>query len=235
MAGARPDGRAPTEMRPVEMVLGYQEYAEGSVLISMGHTRVLCAATVEECLPPWRPSRDEGWVTAEFSMLPRSTRERTARHVSARETEIAQLIGRALRTTVDLQLLGPRTVTVDCDVLLADGGTRCAAITGGCVALALAIQQLVREKRVPPTVLLPPVAAASVAQLDGELILDPCAEEDIRSNVDCVAVFNADGLVVEVEAPAVRPFPRDQLDRILDLAAAAAQELVRMQRDLLAS
>jgi len=235
MAGARPDGRAPAEMRPVEMVLGYQEYAEGSVLISMGHTRVLCAATVEECLPPWRPSRDEGWVTAEFSMLPRSTRERTARHVSARETEIAQLIGRALRTTVDLQLLGPRTVTVDCDVLLADGGTRCAAITGGCVALALAIQQLVREKRVPPTVLLPPVAAASVAQLDGELILDPCAEEDIRSNVDCVAVFNADGLVVEVEAPAVRPFPRDQLDRILDLAAAAAQELVRMQRDLLAS
>ncbi len=235
MGVTRPDGRAANEMRPVEMALGYQEFAEGSVLISMGHTRVLCAATVEECLPPWRHSHDEGWVTAEFSMLPRSTRERTARHVSARETEISQLIGRALRATVDLRLLGPRTVTVDCDVLLADGGTRCAAITGGCVALALAIEQLVREKRVPPSVLLPPVAAASVAELDGELLLDPCAEEDIRSNIDCVAVFNADGLLVEVEAPAVRPFPRQRLDEILDLAATATQELTRMQRDLLAS
>jgi len=235
MPGMRPDGRAADELRPVQMTLGYQEYAEGSVLISMGHTRVLCAATVEECLPPWRPSREEGWVTAEFSMLPRSTRERTVRHVSARETEISQLIGRALRATVDLQLLGPRTITVDCDVLQADGGTRCAAITGGCVALAMAIQQLVREKRVPPTVLLPPVAATSVAQLDGELLLDPCAEEDIRSNIDCVVVMNADGLVVELEAPAVRPFPREHIDRILDLAATAVAELTRMQRDVLAS
>jgi len=235
MPSVRPDGRAATEMRPVEMTLGYQEYAEGSVLISMGHTRVLCAATVEECLPPWRPNSSEGWVTAEFSMLPRSTRERTARHVSARETEISQLIGRALRATVDLQLLGPRTVTVDCDVLQADGGTRCAAITGGCVALALAIQQLVREKRVPPTVLLPPVAAASVAQLDGELLVDPCAEEDIRANVDCVVVMNAEGLLVELEAPAARPFPRQQLDHMLDLAASTIAELTRLQHDLLAS
>lgn len=231
----RPDGRALDEMRPVEMTVGYQEFAEGSVLISMGHTRVLCSATVEDRLPPWRPSSNEGWVTAEYSMLPRSTRERTERHVSARDTEIAQLIGRALRASVDLDLLGPRTVTVDCDVLQADGGTRCAAITGGCVALALAVEHLAREKRVPPTVLLPLVAAASVAQLNGELLLDPCAEEDIRSNVDCVAAFNADGLVVEVDAPAARPFSREQLDRILDMAAAATRELTTMQRDLLAS
>ncbi len=231
----RSDGRAADEMRPVVMTIGYQEYAEGSVLVEMGHTRVLCSATVEEGLPAWRPNSGEGWVMAEYSMLPRSTRERTERHVSARDTEIAQLIGRALRTTVDLDLLGSRTIVVDCDALQADGGTRCAAIIGGCVALALALQHLVRENKVPPGVLGPLVAATSVALSEGELLLDPCAEEDIHANVDCVVVLSANGDVVEVDAPAARPFPRAQLDQMLEMATAAIRELIRMEQDLLAS
>lgn len=231
----RPDGRMADEMRPVEMEVGYQGYAEGSVLISLGQTRVLCSATVDESLPVWRPNRNQGWVTAEYAMLPRATRERTPRHASARDTEISQLIGRALRASVDLDLLGPRTITIDCDVILADGGTRCAAIVGGCVALALAVEHLVREQKVPPTVLQPPVAAVSVAMLDGELLLDPCADEDIRANVDGVIVLNGDGLVVEVDVPAARPFPRAELDRMLDMVARAAEPLLQMQRDLLAS
>lgn len=222
-------------MRPVEVSVGFQEYAEGSVLISMGQTRAICSATVEESLPPWRPNREQGWVCAEYAMLPRSTRERTLRHASARDTEISQLVGRALRASVDLDLLGPRTVIVDCDMLQADGGTRCAAITGGCLALALAVSRLIRENRLPPRVLRRPVAAASVALVDGGILLDPCAEEDIRANVDCVVVLDADGLIVEIDAPAAEPFPRSDLDRILDMATPAVRELTRMQKDLLAS
>ncbi len=231
----RPDGRAADEMRATEMTIGYQEYADGSVLIGMGHTRVLCAATVEERLPPWRPNYEQGWVMAEYSMLPRSTRERTERHISARDTEIAQLIGRAMRAAVDLDLLGPRTIIVDCDALLADGGTRCAAITGGYVALALAVERLVRERSVPPSVLRAPVAATSVALTGDEMLLDPCAEEDIRANVDCVVVVNGDGLIVEVDAPAAQPFSRAQLERMLDMAEPAIRELISLQRGLVAS
>ncbi len=231
----RVDGRQADEMRPVEMSTGYQPYAEGSVLISLGQTRVLCSATVEESLPAWRTNHSEGWVTAEYAMLPRATRERTVRNSSARDTEIAQFVGRVLRAAVHLDLLGPRTVIVDCDVLLADGGTRCAAATGGYVAMALALERMIREDKLPPGVLGPPVAAVSVAILDGEMLLDPCASEDIRANVDGVMVFNAEGLLVEVDVPAARPFPSADLDRMRDMAAAAAAELIQMQRDLLAS
>ncbi len=231
----RPDGRAADEMRPVEMSAGYQAYAEGSVLISLGQTRVLCSATVEDALPHWRPGSREGWVTAEYAMLPRATRERTPRGASARDTEIAQFIGRALRASVNLDLLGPRTIIVDCDVLQADGGTRCAAVVGGCVALAQAVEHLVRERKVPLGVLRPPVAAASVALLDGEMLLDPCAEEDVRANVDGVIVFNGEGLLVEVDVPSARPFPTSELVRMCEMAGGAARELIRMQQDLLAS
>lgn len=230
----RIDGRRADQLRPVEMIIGYQEYAEGSVLISMGKTRVLCAATVQECVPQWLKGQGQGWVTAEYSMLPRSTRERTNRSPSGRATEIQRLVGRSLRSSLDLRLLGERTITVDCDVLQADGGTRTAAITGGYVALALAVDQLVKDKKVRREVWRAPVAAVSVGLVGGELLLDLCYEEDVRAEVDCCVVMNARGRLVDLEATAEgEPFTREQFEQMLDLAAGALRELIQMQRQLL--
>ena len=232
----RVDGRAADEMRPVEITPGFQEYAEGSVLISMGKTRVVCAATVQECVPAWLRGRGEGWVTAEYAMLPRSTQERTARAPSGRATEIQRLIGRALRASLDLRLLGERMITVDCDVLQADGGTRTAAITGGYVALAQAVESLVRQKLVHRQVWRSPVAAISVGLVDGELLLDLCYQEDARAEADCSVVMNAQGHLVDVSATAEsQAFTRQQFDAMIELASGAIRRLIQMQRQALRS
>lgn len=230
----RVDGRANDEMRPVRMMVGFQEYAEGSVLASVGRTRVLCAATVEEGLPPWLTGQEYGWITATYAMLPRATRTRTPRDPSARETEIQQLIGRALRASVELTALSPCTITVDCDVMQADGGTRTAAITGGYVALALAMARLVEQGRAGPQVWRPPIAAISVGLVDGEMMLDLSHPEDIRANVDADVVINADGQLIEVHAPAANPFSRRRLDEMLDLAGVGIRQLLALERAPLA-
>ena len=229
----RLDGRANDEMRPVEMIVGYQEYAEGSVLISVGKTRVLCAVTVEEGLPSWLSGQEYGWVTAEYTMLPRATRTRTPRDASARETEIQQFIGRALRASVDLTALSRRTITVDCDVIQADGGTRTAAITGGYVALALALEGMLRKKQACPQIWRPPIAAVSVGLVDGEMLLDLGHEEDIRAVVDSNVVLNAEGQLIEVHAPATNPFHHQQLDEMLDLAREGVRHLLDIETELL--
>jgi ribonuclease PH len=230
----RIDGRTADQLRPVEFKVGVQEHAEGSVLISMGKTRVLCSATVQESVPAWRRGRNQGWVTAEYSMLPRATKERTSRGPSGRSTEIQRLIGRVLRASVDLGALGERLITVDCDVLQADGGTRTAAITGGYVALALAVEQLVRQKQVRLQVWKAPVAAVSVGLVAGELLLDLCYEEDSRAEADCNVAINARGQIVDVGATAEgQPFTREQFDAMVELASGGIRQLIRLQRELL--
>lgn len=234
MAAMRVDGRAADEMRPVEMTTGYQEYAEGSVLIAVGKTRILCSATVRECVPNWLRGKGQGWVTAEYAMLPRATQERTTRGPSGRSTEIQRLIGRALRASIDLGALGERLITVDCDVIQADGGTRTAAITGGYVALALAVDRLVRNKQVRLQVWKAPVAAVSVGLVDGEPLLDLCYEEDVRAEADCNVAMNARGQIVDVGATAEgEPFTREQFDRLLELASGGIRQLIKLQRELL--
>jgi ribonuclease PH len=224
----------PDQLRPVEMVASYQEYAEGSVLISMGKTRVLCAATVQDSVPAWLRGKGQGWITAEYAMLPRATKERTGRGPSGRSTEIQRLIGRALRASVELGALGERLITVDCDVIQADGGTRAAAITGGYVAMALAVEQLVRQKQVRLQIWKAPVAAVSVGLVDGELLLDLCYAEDCRAEADCNVAMNARGQLVDVGATAEgQAFTREQLDRMLELASGGIRQLVQSQRQLL--
>ena len=230
----RVDGRSADQLRPVEFAVGYQEFAEGSVLISMGKTRVLCSATVQECVPGWLRGKAQGWVTAEYAMLPRSTKERTTRGPSGRATEIQRLIGRALRASVDLRALGERTITVDCDVLQADAGTRTAAITGGYVALALAVEQLVRQNQVRTKVWKAPVAAVSVGLVAGELFLDLSYQEDSRAEADCNVVMNARGHLVDVGATAeAEAFTREQFEQMIDLASSGIRQLIQMQRQLL--
>ncbi|MDI7277763.1 MAG: ribonuclease PH [Anaerolineae bacterium] len=230
----RSDGRAPDELRAVEIIPGFQEHAEGSVLISMGKTRLVCAATVQDCVPSWMRGQGQGWVTAEYAMLPRSTRERTPRTSSGRATEIQRLIGRALRASIDTRALGERTITVDCDVILADGGTRTAAITGGYVALALAVEQLVKKNLVRRQVWKAPVAAVSVGLVDGEMLLDLCYVEDCRAQADCNVVMNARGQLVDVTATAEGDcFSREQFDRMLEVASCGIRQLIQMQRQIL--
>ncbi len=231
-------GRRTDQLRPVRLEMGYTRYAEGSVLIRQGETVVLCNATVEERLPPWlaQQNSERGWVTGEYAMLPRSTATRTARETTpqARTQEIRRLIGRSLRTAVNLDLLGRRQIVVDCDVLQADGGTRTASVTGGYVALALALRRLIAAGAVPPGLLLAPVAAVSVGVVDGEPLLDLCYEEDVRAETDMNVVMNAAGRFVEVQATAEsQPFDRAMLNRLLDLAAGGIGELLRLQREAL--
>ncbi len=233
----RPDGRGPAELRPIDFTLGVQKHAEGSVLIRCGDTHVLCAASVEEKLPSFLDGRGLGWVTAEYSMLPRSTHTRAGRQGGGRAQEIQRLIGRALRGVADRQVLGPRTVTLDCDVVLADGGTRTASITGAWVALALAARWLAGRGLIadPTKVAGEPVAAISVGIVDGEPRLDLCYLEDARAEVDMNVVMTESGNLVEVQGTAEgKPFSRGQLDELLDLAAAGIQELCRRQRAALA-
>jgi ribonuclease PH len=236
---SRPDGRAATELRPVAFELGFQEWADGSVLFSMGKTRVLCAASIAEETPRWLRGTGRGWVTGEYSMLPASTNERTQREVNrgrpgGRTQEIQRLIGRALRSVTDLDRLGERMVTIDCDVLLADAGTRTASITGGYIALALALGKLHDAGVTPDDLLTDSVAAVSVGLLDGEALLDLCYEEDARAEVDFNVVMTGSGALVEVQGTAEgAPFSRPQLDALLDLAAGGIAELSKVQRDAL--
>ena len=236
----RPDGRAAGQLRPVTYELGYQEWALGSVLFSMGKTRVLCAASASTEPPRWLRGTGGGWVTAEYSMLPASTTERSPREVNrgrpgGRTQEIQRLIGRSLRAVTDLARLGERTITVDCDVLQADAGTRTAAITGGYLALALALRRLAADRVVPDDLLPDSVAAVSVGIVEGEPRLDLCYEEDAAAEVDCNVVMTGDGLLVEVQGTAEgAPFARDQLEAMLDLAAKGIAELTETQRAALA-
>ena len=235
----RNDGRRTNELRPVKLELGYTRYAEGSVLISQGNTVVLCNATVEDRLPRWLQysNKQHGWVTAEYSMLPRSTNTRTGRETTPRPRtqEIRRLIGRSLRAAVDLNRLGRRQVIVDCDVLQADGGTRTASVTGGYVALALALNKLIGEGEVPAGVLAAPVAAISVGVVDGQPLLDLNYEEDFRADVDLNAVLNVEGRFIELQGTAEgQPFDRATLNQMLDLATGGIGHLLQIQRETLA-
>jgi ribonuclease PH len=228
----RPDGRQPDQLRPVTLTPGYTDYAEGSVLVTLGGTRVLCNASVEDKVPPWLAGKGQGWLTAEYSLLPRSTHTRTPRETtpSGRTQEIRRLIGRSLRVCVDLTRLGERALTLDCDVLQADGGTRTAAVTGGYVAAALALRGLVNHGLVPPQVLVTSVAAVSVGIVDGEPRLDLCYAEDSTAEVDCNVVMTAEGRLVEVQGTAEHePFDRRALDQLLALAEHGIRELMAAQ------
>ena len=233
-----PDGRQPDALRPVRFTLDYVEYPEGSALIEMGGTRVLCNASVERQVPDWMAGRGSGWVTAEYALLPRSTHTRTPREtrgLRSRTQEIRRLIGRSLRAAVDLDLLGERMMIVDCDVLQADGGTRTAAVTGGYVALALALRRLADEGVVPPETLRPPIAAVSAGMVEGEPRLDLCYAEDHAADVDLNVVMTADGRLVEVQGTAEGiPFGREALDSLLDLASMGIARLIQHQREALA-
>jgi ribonuclease PH len=232
----RPDGRRPDELRPVEIATGYLKTAEGSALITVGNTQVLCAASVEPAVPPFLRNTGKGWVTAEYSMLPRATATRTAREVakgrpSGRTHEIQRLIGRSLRSVIDLSILGERSIILDCDVLQADGGTRVASITGAYVALALAIKQMLRYKAISKSPLLGAVAAISVGMLNGEAILDLCYEEDSRAEVDANVVMTDSGKFVEFQATAEhKSFDDDQMSHMTTLAKKGIAELTAIQK-----
>jgi ribonuclease PH len=232
---SRPDGRRPDQLREVTITRNWLEHAEGSVLVEFGATRVLCAASVLEEVPRWRRGSGQGWVTAEYAMLPRSTNTRSDREsvkgrVGGRTHEISRLVGRSLRACVDLKALGENSIMIDCDVLQADGGTRTAAITGGYVALADAIGWLKGRKRSKGDPLVGSVAAVSVGIVDGEPRLDLCYAEDVAAETDMNVVCTGRGDFVEVQGTAERePFDRKLLDQLLDLATAGCAELTRSQ------
>jgi len=231
---ARIDGRAFDELRPVEITPNYLDYAEGSALIRMGNTWVLCAATVEERVPLWLQNGTHGWVTATYNLLPRSTRERTQRERSGaggRTREIERLIGRSLRAAVNLAGLGERTITIDCDVIQADGGTRTAAITGGYVALAIALRKLIAQRIVSPRVIERAVAAVSVGVVQDQFLLDLNYAEDSQASVDLNVVMTNRGEFVEIQGTAEgAPFSKESLDRLLALAWKGIQELLAAQQ-----
>jgi ribonuclease PH len=229
----RSDGRQADELRPIEMLPGFQKHAEGSVLIKWGDTHVCCAASVEDRVPPFRLDSGGGWITAEYAMLPRSTGTRKQRRTGGRETEIQRLIGRSLRAAADLDALGQVTIWVDCDVLQADGGTRVASITGGYVALALALQKLRAEGRLKREPIIEPVAAVSVGVVDGQVLLDLPYEEDSRAEVDMNLVMTAGGKYVEVQGTAEHgAFDRRQLTELCDLGWTGIQRLCELQQRL---
>lgn len=229
---SRPHGRALDALRPTTLETGTAPFAEGSCTITMGMTRVLCTASVEERVPPWREGRG-GWVTGEYAMLPRATAERTRRErrgPRGRTQEIQRLIGRSLRAAVDLAALGERTVTVDCDVLIADGGTRTASITGACVALEMAFQHLVAAGTLPASPLRQWVAAISAGIVDGEPRLDLEYVEDAAADADVNFVYLEDGRLVEVQGTAEgAPFTRAELESLLHLGSAGAEQLIQLQ------
>jgi len=232
----RPDGRKPDELRPVEIATNYLKTAEGSALITMGNTQVLCAASIETSVPPFLRNTGKGWVTAEYSMLPRATATRTPREVTkgragGRTHEIQRLIGRSLRAIVDLDKLGERSIVLDCDVIQADGGTRVASITGAYVALALALNQLVKYKQLARSPLIGAIAAISVGMLGGEPILDLCYEEDSRAEVDANVVMTDAGKFVEYQATAEhKSFDDDQMTRMTALAKGGIIDLIEIQK-----
>ncbi len=236
---ARNDGRAPDELRPVTIEPGYMRTATGSCLITEGGTRVICTASAQEGVPRWMTGQGRGWVTAEYGMLPASTGDRKARDVSkgrpdGRTVEIQRLIGRALRGIVDFEALGERTVMLDCDVLEADGGTRCASITGAYVALHLALEKMVAETDLETVPLTQSIAAVSCGMVDGRALLDLDYSEDSTAEVDMNVVMTGDGGLVEVQATAERtPLSRASLDEMLALAAGGIERLRLAQEEAL--
>ncbi|MFM7321614.1 MAG: ribonuclease PH [Armatimonadota bacterium] len=230
----RVDGRSDLDLRPVRLERGFMPFAEGSCLISLGETKVICTATVEERVPGWMKGQGSGWVTGEYAMLPRSGRDRNERDrmkPNGRSIEIQRLIGRSLRAVVDLKVLGERTITLDCDVLGADGGTRCAAITGAYVALREAVAKLPLKK----SPIIEPVAAVSVGVVAGSEVLDLCYHEDSRAQVDMNIVATASGKFIEVQGTAEgTPYDRNRLNRLLDVAQVGLDVLFRKQAESLA-
>lgn len=241
---ARPDGRTPEQLREIRFETAVIPHHPGSVIVHFGTTRVLCVCTVEERVPPHRLSSGGGWMTAEYSMLPAATHDRKQRDISrgkqdARSVEIQRLIGRALRNVVNIDVIGQRTLTVDCDVLVADGGTRTASITGGFVAVALCVNELLKKKanmkaKKLRDVLSGQVAAVSLGVLEGQVWTDLCYAEDVRAETDFNLVARDDGTLVEVQGTAEgEPMTREQLLTILDQGAAAVRELCARQREAL--
>lgn len=234
----RIDGRSRTQLRPVRLTVDYLDYAEGSVLIETGNTRVLCAASVEEKVPPFLEGKGQGWVTAEYNMLPRATHTRSPRErdgrVSGRTQEIQRLIGRSLRAVVDMNALGPRTITIDCDVLQADGGTRTASITGAYVALHRACSLLMQRGVLAAHPVRTAVAAVSVGVVDGEILLDLCYAEDSHADVDCNIVMTAEHEFVEVQGTGEgNVFSRATMDALITLAEQGITELLAIQQKYL--
>lgn len=235
----RIDHRLPSQMRPVKITPGYLSTAEGSALIDVGHTRVLCAATIEDTVPAFLRGSGKGWVTAEYSMLPRSTHTRTPREVkkgreSGRTMEIQRLIGRSLRAVVDGTAMGERTIIIDCDVLQADGGTRTASITGAYVAMALAMQKLEKAGLLKGNALVDYVAATSVGIVNNEVYLDLCYEEDSRAEVDMNVVMTGAGAFVELQATSERnSFNDAQLAQLIATGSAGVRELIAAQKAVL--
>ncbi|MXX17635.1 MAG: ribonuclease PH [Gammaproteobacteria bacterium] len=236
---SRPSDRSPDELRPVSIIRHYTRHAEGSVLISLGDTRVLCTASIDERVPPFLRHRKKGWVTAEYGMLPRSTTTRTDREAargrrSGRSLEIQRLIGRSLRAAVDASVLGERTITVDCDVIQADGGTRTTAITGAWVALRDAVNWLLYHDLIADDPVHRAVCAVSVGVFEGQVVTDLDYAEDNRAETDMNVVMDNRGGLIEVQGTAERnPFDRDTLNRMLDHAGKACETLFASQRDAL--
>ena len=236
---SRPDGRKFDELRPLSFTPDYVSVAEGSVLVTWGETRVLCNLTVQDGVPSWMAGRGKGWITAEYALLPRSTQTRTPREthgLKGRTQEIRRLIGRSLRMAMDLELIGERTLLLDCDVLQADGGTRVASVTGGYLALALGLNPLIASGAIPEAALRPPIAAVSVGMLEGTAVLDLNYAEDSLADVDLNVVMTHDGRFIEVQGTAEgEPFAQDDLDTMLSLAKKGIAEIKLRQKQLLDS
>lgn len=233
---ARIDGRTHNMLRPVTFERNFTKYAAGSVLTSFGDTRVLCTATIEESVPRWMANTGKGWVTAEYAMLPGSSSERIRRdnNKKGRALEISRLIGRSLRAVVNMEALGECMITVDCDVLQADGGTRTAAITGGYVALCEACESLVAQGTLSATPLIGPCAAISVGVRGDDVLLDLCYEEDSTADVDMNVVMAGNGDFIEIQGSAEgRTFPRATMDTMIDIASKGCTELFQLQREAL--
>lgn len=236
----RIDNRKNDDMRIVKITPHFIKHAEGSVLIECGNTKVICTASVSEGVPPFLKNTGRGWVTAEYSMLPRATHTRSNRDINklklnGRSAEIQRLIGRALRSVTNLDALGERSITIDCDVIQADGGTRCGSITGGFVALALALDKLVKEGALPKIPLYSYVAAVSVGICKKEVLLDLCYEEDSSADVDSNFVMDDEGKIIEIQGTGEeRPFTKEELDHLYTLAQKGINELISAQKEVLA-
>jgi ribonuclease PH len=235
----RIDGRDETQLRPVKITRNYIKHAEGSVLIEMGDTKVICTASVDDSVPPFKKNTGEGWVTAEYSMLPRATGTRNTRDINklklnGRSQEIQRLIGRSLRSVVNLKALGERQIIIDCDVVQADGGTRTASITGAFIALADACGNLKKNGLIESVPLSDFLAAASVGIVEDKELLDLCYEEDSKASVDMNVVMAGDGRFIEIQATGEKsPYSRQQFDKLLEMAGSGISILIRLQKDIL--
>jgi ribonuclease PH len=233
----RHDGRQHDQLRPITFIPNFIDYPEGSVLVKWGNTRVLCNLTIQHGVPSWLSGQGQGWMTAEYALLPRSTQTRTPREthgLKGRTQEIRRLIGRSLRMAVDLTRIGERTLLLDCDVLQADGGTRVASVTGGYLALALGLTPLIKSGEIPPEALKPPIAGVSVGVVHGQPLLDLDYEEDSQADVDMNIVMTARGEFIEVQGTGEsEPFSKDMLNQLLKLAEKGLQEILKQQIEIL--